>query len=152
MPSPRHDGKPGALNGACWFPGFCAHKNSQRSHSPLSAWRLRHYSYIMGGHYLCRLCVQQGPHEGGGGERCAHAGIIIPILTSHAQRGHNDEETKGAVSALIAGLILVSVSSLREYAAIKEPAEGFLEACQCSEDVGDLGGSEVRKREENADG
>ena len=63
------DGKPGALNGACWFPGFCAHKSSQRSHSPLSAWRLRHYSYIMGGHYLCRLCVQQGPHEGGGGER-----------------------------------------------------------------------------------
>ena len=80
-----------------------------------------------------------------------NAGIIIPILTSHAQEGHNDEETKGAVSALIAGLFLVSVSSLREYAAIKEPAEGFLEACQCSEDVGDLGGSEVRKREENAD-
>ena len=139
MPSPRHDGKPGALNGACWLPGFCAHKSS---HSPLSAWRLRHYSYIMGGHYLCRLFASSGDHMRAVAENgnmtmmrrverlligliteLRNAGIIIPILTSHAQEGHNDEETKGAVSALIAGLFLVSVSSLREYAAIKEPAE-----------------------------
>jgi hypothetical protein len=96
----------------------------------------------MGGHYLCRLFASSGDHMRAVAENgnmttmrrverlligliteLRNAGIIIPILTSHAQEGHNDEETKGAVSALIAGLFLVSVSSLREYAAIKEPAE-----------------------------
>jgi nuclear control of ATPase protein 2 len=109
--------------------------------------------YIMGD-YLGRLFTSNRGHVGGGRRRRTAAWLTVrrierlliaqlrtrrdhPHHTDTQEEHHNDEDTKGMIPPLTAGLLLLSVSSLREYAEKWLPPrsrlrEGFLE------DVGDL--------------
>ena len=109
--------------------------------------------YVASG-YLSRLFASGGGHMGGGRRRRTAAWLTMRRIerllirqprtrrsqdqaqASHAE-DHNAEGTKGAIPPLTAGLLLLFVSSLRQYAETWLPPsnrlrEGFLE------DVGDL--------------
>jgi nuclear-control-of-ATPase protein 2 len=108
------------------------------------------FVYVVGG-YLSRLFASGGGHMGGGRRRRTAAWLTMRrierlLITQPRTRrnqdqaqaeDHNVEGTKGAIPPLTAGLLLLSVSSLRQYAETWLPRrsrlrEGFLE------DVGDL--------------
>ena len=109
--------------------------------------------YVVGG-YLGRLFASSSGHVGGGKRRRTAAWLTMRrierlLITqprtcsnqhhhTHARaEHHNAEGTNGAIPPLTTGLLLLSVSSLRQYAETWLPQmsrlrEGFLE------DVGDL--------------
>jgi nuclear-control-of-ATPase protein 2 len=109
--------------------------------------------YILGG-YFGRLFASSGGHKGGGRRRRTAAWLTMRRIerllitqpnTSEDQHHRTQaqaedrgaEGTKGAIPPLTTGLLLLSVSSLRQYAETWLPPrsrlrEGFLE------DVGDL--------------
>lgn len=106
--------------------------------------------YVVGG-YLGSLYAGTSSHGRLGGRRRRMAAwsamrrierlLITQPRARHSQEGHTQAEppegTKGALPHLTAGLLLLSVSSLRQYAETWLPSrsrlkEGFLE------DVGDL--------------
>ena len=106
--------------------------------------------YVASG-YLSRLFASGGGHMGGGRRRRTAAWLAMRrierlLITQPCTRRNEDqaqaedrnaEGTKGAIPPLTAGLLLLSMSSLRQYADTWLPPrsrlrEGFLE------DVGDL--------------
>ena len=109
--------------------------------------------YVIGG-YFGGLLGSSGGHKGGGRRRRTAAWLTMRrierllITQPRARRNQHDstqakaddhdvEGTKGGIPPLTTGLLLLSVSSLRQYAETWLPArsrlrEGFLE------DVGDL--------------
>ena len=109
--------------------------------------------YVIGG-YFGGLLGSSGGHKGGGRRRRTAAWLTMRRIerllitqprtrrnqhsSTQAQAGDHDVEgTKGGIPPLTTGLLLLSVSSLRQYAETWLPArsrlrEGFLE------DVGDL--------------
>ena len=109
--------------------------------------------YVFGG-YFGRLLASSGGYKGGGRRRRTTAWLTMRRIerllvtqprtrrnqhepTQTQAESHDAEDTKGGIPPLTTGLLLLSLSSLRQYAETWLPArsrlrEGFLE------DVGDL--------------
>lgn len=110
--------------------------------------------YVMGG-IMGKLIVSSGTHVGGGRRRRTAAWLTMrrierllitqPRTRRHehqythvkAEQQHDTKSSKDAIPPLTTGLLLLSMSSLRQYAETRLPLrsrlrEGFLE------DVGDL--------------